>query len=458
MNDENTVNMEKKSGDKDEYERVRPCKREREDNISAEEGDDVIPEEWKTVNRRKDKKLKNEIMEVYISCNEKLPKQFELARTFKSLNITDINKIKYISPYKIKIECENEKCLLSLVSCQELLEKGWKFQKAFEVNFSYGVIKNVDIDLSDDEIFNNIVCTEPAILSAVQRLSRLGEDGKWIPSETVRLCFKYSYLPPFVTVHGLRIKVEPFVFPVSQCSKCWRLGHTAKRCPIDKVVCPKCGGNHDNCTITSFKCVNCGENHMSFNKSCPVFKKEKKIRQIMSEFNVTYRKARTMYVADPSPNTNANYKPKIASNTFNEWSDSVKPSFFEPQSGTLSFGSTKESVDAPSYSSVVKIKKVAKQNSNRLPGRIPLKSRNTKLSGETEVKDYLSDTSIDNESKIEGKDGEGTSLPKDITFMELLSRLKEIIFLKQDSLQTKVFNVIKCCVEWVILVVVEKYC
>ncbi|XP_046973652.1 uncharacterized protein LOC124540230 [Vanessa cardui] len=436
---------------REEGEPIRASKRDREETKDNEQEECENGEEWITVNKRKEKKMKAEKMEIYISCNDKLPKQFELARTFKNLKILEINKIKYLSPYKIKVECETENCMLKLINCQELIEKGWKFQKAFEVNFSYGVIKNVDGDLSEEEILSNIDCADPAILTSVRRLSRLNEDGKWVPSETVRLCFKKSYLPPFVSVYGLKIKVEPFVFPVSQCSKCWKFGHTSKRCPTDKIVCPKCGEEHENCTTMDYKCVNCGGQHMALNKTCPIFTKEKKIRQLMSDFNVTYRKARTMYVSDPPPQEKRNDNPDTINNFFNGDDKFPKIDFpaVEHSMNTNSW-SFEEPLDVPSYSSVLKKNKVL----NSTNKSTSLRTRKGKMAAKENTEEYLSDLNIDTISE-DGKDKKSEKATRDVTLWELLMRLKEIIFLKRGSLKSKVQDIIKCCVEWLMLIVVE---
>ncbi|KAL4718616.1 hypothetical protein ACJJTC_014054 [Scirpophaga incertulas] len=54
------------------------------------------------------------------------------------------------------------------------IEEEWtvRIQKAMEVSQTYGVIRDVDLDLSDEEVFYNISCPEPAVLISSKRLSR----------------------------------------------------------------------------------------------------------------------------------------------------------------------------------------------------------------------------------------------------------------------------------------------
>jgi hypothetical protein len=58
-----------------------------------------------------------------------------------------------------------------------------------------------------------------------------------------------------------------------------------------KSICPKCGGNHDNCELKTLKCLNCKGSHFVLDKKCPFFLKEKEVRKIMSQEQVTYKKA-----------------------------------------------------------------------------------------------------------------------------------------------------------------------
>lgn len=99
----------------------------------------------------------------------------------------------------------------------------------------------------------------------------------------------------------MRVKVDPYLFPVTQCSRCWRFGHTLKMCPSERIFCPKCGGKHENCEVTTFKCINCTNNHLALDRSCPAYLKERKIREMMAHFNVSYRKAMTRYTPPAPP-------------------------------------------------------------------------------------------------------------------------------------------------------------
>lgn len=235
-----------------------------------------------------------ELYDVNVTSIDPLPKQMALAKLLRGLEIMDIIKIKYKSSYKVLISFENKEKAELLMMNQLFQAKGFKCQGMDDMDSRYGIVRRVDLEIDDEELKKTFVC-EYEIIS-INRLKRQTLDGKWVDSETVRFCFKGATIPSYVEAYGCRFEVEPYIFPVSQCSGCWRFGHRIKYCPLNKIFCPKCGRNHANCETEQFKCVNCKGDHMSLEKSkCPVFRKEKDIRIIMRDGNHSYKKACQIY-------------------------------------------------------------------------------------------------------------------------------------------------------------------
>lgn len=404
-----------------------PIKRLRE-----EEEEDDEDGEW-TVCKRKEKKFKEDgnILQYYIFNREKMPKQFALAKLFKECEISDITRVKYISPYKVRIDMANEASAMKLESCQKFTDKGWKIQRAMEINTSYGVIRDVDLEITEEEILKTISYPSPAKLLGVKRLTRRNSDKEgWSDCESVRLAFVGSFLPAYICVDGLRIKVEPFVFPVRQCSRCWKFGHTARFCPSTKTVCPKCTGNHENCERSSFICANCADNHMSLDRSCPVFIKEKKIRQIMADFNCTYQKALAIYVPPTSP------APPQNDIKFNQ-------EISEPCIELIQEAITPEN-KCNTYASIIGTKPKSKRAQHN-------KKKNSSTPHNTSFKSEFNDI----ESEPSDIPDEVPAPKRNVDFAELLSRIKDILFYRRNSIPEKIRSIIKCCMEWLILVLVD---
>lgn len=433
----------------EENQQFRREKRDREEDFV---GDDDDNEGWNLV-QNKEKRLKSQLkedIEMYLSSNEKLPKQFAFAKILKAYGIVDITKVKYINPFKIRIEVCSELSADKIEKCPEFIEKGWKIYRAMERTSSYGVIKDVDLDLSDDDILRNIMCDKPAEIISVYRLKRRDREGEgWQPSEAVQVCFKGSFIPQYIYVHGLRIKVTPYVFPVSQCSKCWKYGHPTKKCPSSKIVCPKCGDNHENCETQNFKCVNCGGNHLALHKaSCPAFLKEKRLREIMVEFNCTYRKALTVYVP-PSTSVPGN--------------SSSRDHFGNPPSNIkLQPDIRFQQRDTTTFAEIIKTGITVhkedddKNTSANTSTRFRRTRSRDKASWNLELPINSSTMDMGSESAVPSDAARGEEKKDDsVRLDELLVRLKEIIFLRELTMGDKVHRVIKCCLEWLILLSVQ---
>lgn len=275
-------------------------KRKNKEESDQSNGDNFITvtRRKKILKRSKDSRELKTNMEVYyevcITSLQILPKQMAMARMLKAEKLENILSIKYRSPYKILVKLSNKENAEKLINCPKFHELGYRCELAYNKNKCYGIIRGVDLDMNEHDILDTLEC-EKEILE-VRRLKRLTQEGKWIESETVRLCFGNSVLPTYVYAYGIRFAVEKYVFPVTQCTKCWRYGHFTKICPSKKVICPKCGENHHNCEVKVFKCINCKGIHMALDKSCPSFLKEKNIRILMSRENLTYREALRVYL------------------------------------------------------------------------------------------------------------------------------------------------------------------
>lgn len=239
--------------------------------------------------------------EVCLTSLQVLPKQMALAKLLRSDNIQNIIKIKYKSPYKVFVQFDDKNEAKKLLSFPKNKELDIRAQFTDQVTLSYGLIKGVDLEMTEEEMLASF--SSSVDIMSVRRLRRMDYDGKWVDSETVRLCFKNSTCPDYVFAYGCRFKVERYVFPVTQCSRCWKFGHHKKFCPIHKNLCPKCGKEHINCDTKNFTCLNCKGSHMALDKTCKFFIKEKRIRVLMSLENTTYKNALLLYVKEKKANT-----------------------------------------------------------------------------------------------------------------------------------------------------------
>ncbi|CAH2104239.1 unnamed protein product [Euphydryas editha] len=415
----------------------------------------LVDTDWSIVENRKEKKRKEEKIQIYISCKDGMPKQLALAKLLKKeeINIKDITNIKYINKYKIRIDFLSDLSVSKLESNESLINQGWRFYRAYEKSYSYGVIKDIDMETSDDDIYKNITCPNGIQIMSARRLNKrdiVSSEHPWLPSEAVRLCFRGPNVPAFVYLDELRIKVFPYVFPVTQCSKCWKFGHPARLCSSKSVVCPKCGDNHVNCETSTFRCINCSGRHMAMYRNCPTYLREKKLRDIMAEFNCTYRKALDMYPVSENTSSELYNNQKLNSGeALTVIHEDVTPSTSSAPTPRMSYSNvlkttaTIHNPETPKY--------FARPKNKGKKSKIEFTDTKMELNLD-EIQDESNDADL---SANEECSEPNINNQREVHFSELLSRLKGIIFLKGQSFQQMFKNIIKCCVEWFVLVVVD---
>lgn len=294
--------------------------------------------------------------EICVTSSKELPKQMALARLLQSENICNISKIKYKSRFKILIGFDNNVDAMKLVENQKFRDLDYCCRKTLETTMTYGLIRGVDLEFSEEDILATLKCETKIV--AVKRLKRLDYSGKWVDSESVRICFQGKTLPTHVTAYEYNFTVESYTFPVTQCSGCWQFGHMIKVCPTKKILCPKCGSTeHANCDLKTYRCLNCKGLHFVLDRSCPMFRKEKEIRNIMSKENIPYRKALQLVMGKYGKEdaTRARPQPSVETQSFKILEEPTQV----------------KDVNRPTYSQVVTRAEIHKESS---PERISEKS------------------------------------------------------------------------------------
>ncbi|KAF9409170.1 hypothetical protein HW555_011387, partial [Spodoptera exigua] len=297
---------------------------------------------------------------------EKLPKQFAIAKLFNNSGLTDVINIRYLNPYKLKIEVSTEECAGKLLDCQEFQTKGWKIYSAMDVNISYGIIRDVDLELSDEEALKAIKCPNDIEIISLKRLQRRDGDT-WVPSEVAKVGFKGSYLP------------------------------------------------------------------------------KKRVRELMAEYNCTYQVACNMYVRPRLPinsqTVKETEKPKI--NTNNSFSglllaESESNYKYTPNAFPPLF--TQSRSKSPPVSDNNKNKQSHSQHKNK-----------SVWCGHRESSDRIPTQTAATDNVA----GENVNNTRETHLDDLITRLKDIIFMRNRSFLEKFYDVIKCCGKWLVIFVVD---
>lgn len=166
-----------------------------------------------------------------------------------------------------------------------------------------GVVRDIPTNWSMQEFVSQIDISNSVInILKARRFNRKvrNEDGstEWVPSTTVVLSFSGQTLPTHIYCCYASIPVEPYLLPTIQCFTCCRFGHVKDKCR-SKPRCFKCGDMHtgNTCSIPVEKayCCLCMGNHFATDKNCAEFVRQKAIKKKMSEDNISYSEAATIF-------------------------------------------------------------------------------------------------------------------------------------------------------------------
>lgn len=204
-------------------------------------------------------------------------------------NFQEFSEISKIGKFRFKIYTSNSKALKSLKLASYNLKLFIPKIKDSVLCF----VKGVPTDLEEDEIKDNIQ-SDCEILS-IERVKRLDEEKNLKNTANLKIKINGIIVPNRVKIFGCFFKTELYVFPVRQCQKCWRYGHSSKYCNA-KDRCVNCGGEHtlNECNKTT-KCSNCRQQHVASSSDCPERKRRQDILKEMKRRTISYSEAEKIF-------------------------------------------------------------------------------------------------------------------------------------------------------------------
>lgn len=185
----------------------------------------------------------------------------------------------------IAVETRNGQTSGVLLRCTELCGMPVKVYEPLPRPCVSGLIRDVDSDLSDDEIAQHLRSPE----QRVAKIHRLGQSSK------VKVTFCGASLPRYVFLGHVRLAVLAFQDRPMQCRNCWGYNHRAIACN-KPAVCGHCGGvSHGDatCATSQTKCPNCEGAHEASSVSCPKWKLQKNLIDYAKTHGVDRRTARS---------------------------------------------------------------------------------------------------------------------------------------------------------------------
>lgn len=225
--------------------------------------------------------------------------------------------IKSVGINRVKVIMNSYRAANSLVNNEILISEGFQSYIPKFYTQRKGVIRMVDTYFTAEYLKTEIECEKE--VKEVKRMKkwivdRDTGDKKLVDRQIVIVSFAGSNLPLSVRINGVNFPVEPYIYPVVQCLRCLRYGHTAKQCKSTRPLCKKCAEEHNDdteCLSDSFYCKFCkSKEHSSIAKTCPTYQKQKRIKQLMSVNNISFKEAEAI-------DNNPSYAKVSTNNRFN---------------------------------------------------------------------------------------------------------------------------------------------
>lgn len=232
-----------------------------------------------------------------------------------------ISSIESIGRNRIRIKFKDSKSANNLLKSTCLKSYNLIQYVPKSISHKFGIIRGVDLDLTEEYIKQKIQPFDMHChfeIESVKRMHRKEQlqDGtrNFIPTRTIFISFRASTLPKYISINHVRIAVEQYNQKVLLCYNCFRYGHLSKQCKSN-IRCLKCKEEHNitECQkVLSPKCFHCeGEHYTNEINKCQEYSRQKTIKKLMTENNLTYYEAnqqtpKITYASALKTNTNNN--------------------------------------------------------------------------------------------------------------------------------------------------------
>ena len=208
----------------------------------------------------------------------------------------NIQQIKKVNKNKLEVFFQNYNDANKFVKSNIGIQNNWHTFIPYSQTHVVGVIRGVDIELTNEEICKQIRTQEMYDVTQAYRFYRKHYNDKgeatFLPTQTVKITFKAPSLPKRAFLYFTTSEIETYNPPILQCKNCCKFGHYAKFCK-NTLICPRCSENHTDkdCKSVLKKCPNCALPHTANSPECPLYKTQDHLRKKMTELKISYREA-----------------------------------------------------------------------------------------------------------------------------------------------------------------------
>ena len=240
-----------------------------------------------------------------------------MGREFVKLGVNNYNNIFRINNNLAKIVFHDISSANKLIGLS--VHTGYEFYIPEMFTTTYGIIKFIDIDISNDELKNNLK-SEYEVIN-VERIKRFNKnEQKLEDTHLMKIAFRSTSIPNSIVLYGgIRKKVEYYLPKPMFCTDCVSYGHTKKRCRNKIKRCPICGENitDNEHSCNGNNCRICLDKHITNSINCEERKIQTEIRNLMTTKKIPYKEAKSKIakITNSEINSDLTNFPNLSVNT-----------------------------------------------------------------------------------------------------------------------------------------------
>lgn len=214
-----------------------------------------------------------------------------------------IDSIASVGRDRIRIQFVSPASANILIESKRLAEHNFKAYIPQYLTRRLGVIRGVDSDISEEELvsmikpmFGNSHDVIDVCRLKRKRVNSETNSTELISTQSILVSFSGNYLPKKVVIEKIVLEVSPYIQKVRQCLKCCRFNHISKHCKgVERCKCCGSSEHKDEACERRFSpiCLLCGGDHKATdNAVCSEFSRQKLIKDLMANENISYNEAR----------------------------------------------------------------------------------------------------------------------------------------------------------------------
>ena len=234
-------------------------------------------------------------------------------------------KFRKKSDYEWLIETTTQKQSEVYLQLKTLCNKRVNVTKHETLNYRFGTVSipqydgGINIDEDKEKLLKAMRHRDKKIVDL--ELYELKSRGRNSKIQIPKIKYSGLELPRVVMILGTNCEVREHIPKPMQCQKCWKYGHTTKKCRGTKT-CANCASTTHPEDVNQWecenqkKCPNCGEQHHAKSKSCKyyIYNADLTIMQARNGYSIAQARVEMRIKGHTNPAYEKSFKDTLTTN------------------------------------------------------------------------------------------------------------------------------------------------